>query len=71
MELVKENRVIRREIIEMTRENRAIRREIVEMTRESRDLRREVVGNHNLINGLTDLLGREIDDRVGTVLHAI
>ena len=55
----------------MVEENRAIRREIVEMTRESRDLRREVVGNHNLINGLTDLLGREIDDRVSTVLYAV
>ena len=57
--------------MELVEENRAIRREIVEMTRESRDLRREVVGNHNLINGLTDLLGREIDDRVSTVLHAV
>ena len=56
--------------MELVEENRAIRREIVEMTRESRDLRPEVVGNHNLINGLTDLLGREIDDRVSTVLHA-
>ena len=56
--------------MELVEENRAIRREIVEMTRESCDLRREVVGNHNLINGLTDLLGREIDDRVSTVLHA-
>ena len=57
--------------MELVEENRVIRREIVEMTRESRDLRREVVGNHNLINGLTDLLGREIDDRVSTALHAI
>ena len=57
--------------MELVEENRAIRREIVKMTRESRDLRREVVGNHNLINGLTDLLGREIDDRVSTVLHAV
>ena len=57
--------------MELVEENRAIHREIVEMTRESRDLRREVVGNHNLINGLTDLLGREIDDRVSTVLHAV
>ena len=57
--------------MELVEENRAIRREIVEMTWESRDLRREVVGNHNLINGLTDLLGREIDDRVSTVLHAV
>ena len=55
----------------MVEENRTIQREIVEMTRESRDLRREVVGNHNLINGLTDLLGREIDDRVSTVLYAV
>ena len=57
--------------MELVEENRAIRREIVKMTRESRDLRREVVGNHNLINGLTDLLGREIDDRVSTVLYAV
>ena len=57
--------------MELVEENRAIQREIVEMTRESRDLRREVVGNHNLINGLTDLLGREIEDRVSTVLHAV
>ena len=57
--------------MELVEENRTIRREIVEMTRESRDLRPEVVGNHNLINGLTDLLGREIDDRVSTVLHAV
>ena len=57
--------------MELVEENRTIRREIVEMTRESRDLRREVVGNHNLINGLTDLLGREIDDRVSTVLYAV
>ena len=55
----------------MVEENRTIRREIVEMMRESRDLRREVMGNHNLINGLTDLLGREIDDRVSTVLYAV
>ena len=57
--------------MELVEENRAIQREIVEMMRESCDLRREVVGNHNLINGLTDLLGREIDDRVSTVLHAV
>ena len=57
--------------MELAKENRVIRREIVEMTRENRDLRREVVGNHNLINGLTDLLGREIEDRVSTVLHAV
>ena len=55
----------------MVEENRTIQREIVEMTKENRDLRREVVGNHNLINGLTDLLGREIDDRVSTVLHVV
>ena len=55
----------------MVEENRAIRREIVEMTRENRDLRREVVGNHNLINGLTDLVGCEIDDRVSTVLYVV
>ena len=58
-------------MVELVEENRAIRREIVEMTRESCDLRREVVGNHNLINGLTDLVGWEIDDRVSTVLHAV
>ena len=57
--------------MELVEENRTIRREIVEMTRESRDLRREVVGNHNLINGLTHLLGWEIDDRVSTVLYAV
>jgi hypothetical protein len=57
--------------VELVEENRTIRREIVEMTRENRDLRREVVGNHNLINGLTDLVGREIDDRVSTVLYAV
>ena len=57
--------------MELVEENRTIRREIVEMTRESRELRREVVGNHNLINGLTDLLGQEIDDRVSTVLHVV
>ena len=57
--------------MELVKENRAIQREIVEMTRENRELRREVVGNHNLINGLTDLVGREIDDRVSTVLHAV
>ena len=57
--------------MELVKENRAIQREIVEMTRESRDLRREVVGNHNLINGLTDLLGRETEDRVSTVLYAV
>ena len=57
--------------MELVEENRTIQREIIEMTRENRDLRREVVGNHNLINGLTDLLGQEIDDRVSTVLHAV
>ena len=57
--------------MELVEENRTIRREIVEMTRENCDLRREVVGNHNLINGLTNLLGREIDDRVSTVLHVV
>ena len=55
----------------MVKENRAIRREIVKMTRENRELRREVVGNHNLINGLTDLVGREIEDRVSIVLYAV
>ena len=57
--------------MELVEENRAIRREIVEMTRENRDLRREIVGNHNLINGFTDLLGREIEDRVSIVLYAV
>ena len=57
--------------MELVEENRAIQREIVKMTREHRKLRREVVGNHNLINGLTDLLGQEIDDRVSTVLHVV
>ena len=56
--------------MELVKENQMIRREIVEMMRENQDLRREVVGNHNLINGLTNLLGREIEDRVSTVLHA-
>ena len=58
-------------MVELVEENRTIRREIIEMTRESRELRREVVGNHNLINGLTNLLGWEIDDRVSTVLHVV
>ena len=57
--------------MELVEENRVIQREIVEMTRENRELRQEVVGNHNLINGLTDLVGREIDDRVSTVLYAV
>ena len=57
--------------MELVEENRAIQREIVKMTRENRDLRQEVVGNHNLINGLPDLLGREIEDRVSTVLYAV
>ena len=57
--------------MELVEENRVIWREIVEMMRENWDLRREVVGNHNLINGLTDLVGHEIEDRVSTVLHAV
>ena len=56
--------------MELVEENQMIQREIVEMTRENQDLRREVVGNHNLINGLTNLLGRGVEDRVSTVLHA-
>ena len=43
----------------------------MEMTRENRELRREVVGNHNLIAGLTENLGREVEDRVGAVLHTV
>ena len=57
--------------MELVEENRVIQREIVEMTRENRELRQEVVGNHNLINGLTNNLGQEIEDRVSTVLHAV
>ena len=41
------------------------------MTQENRELRREVVGNNNLIVGLTENLGREIDDRVGAILHIL
>ena len=52
-------------------DQRTIRRELVEMTRENRELRREVVGNHNLIAGLTENLGREVEDRVGAVLHTV
>ena len=52
-------------------DQRTIQRELVEMTRENRELRREVVGNHHLIAGLTENLGREIDDRVGAVLHTV
>ena len=52
-------------------ENRAIQREIVEMTRETRDLLREVQSNTHLISGLTNNLGREIEDRVRAVLHTI
>jgi hypothetical protein len=55
--------------VELVEDQRTIRRELVEMTRETRDLRREVVGNHNLIAGLTENLGREVEDRVGAVLH--
>ena len=55
--------------MELVEDQRTIRRELVEMTRETRDLRREVVGNHNLIAGLTENLGREVEDRVGAVLH--
>ena len=52
-------------------ENRVIRREIVEMMRENRDLLREVQSNTYLISGLTNNLGRDIEDRVSTILHAI
>ena len=55
--------------MELVEDQRTIRRELVEMTRENRDLRREVVRNHNLIAGLTENLGREVEDRVGAVLH--
>ena len=57
--------------MELVEENRAIRREIIQMMRENRDLRREVVGNHNLISGLTDLLGWETEGRVSTVLYVV
>ena len=57
--------------MELVEENRAFRRELVEMTRKNRELRREVVGNHNLINGLTNNLGREIEDRVRAILYTI
>ena len=57
--------------MELVEDQRTIRRELVEMTRENRDLRREVVGNHNLIAGLTENLGREVEDRVGAVLHTV
>ena len=46
-----------------------IRRELVEMTRENQELRREVVGNHDLIAGLTENLGREVEDRVRVILY--
>ena len=58
-------------MVELVEENRVFQRELVEMTRENRELRREVVGNHNLINGLTDNLGWEIEDRVRAVLHTV
>ena len=58
-------------MVELVEENRAIQREIVKMTRENRELRREVVVNHNLVTGLTALVGRDIEDRVSTVLHAV
>ena len=57
--------------MELVEDQRTIRRELVEMTRENRELRREVVGNHNLIAGLTENLGREVEDRVGAVLHTV
>ena len=55
--------------MELVEDQRTIQRELVEMTQENRELRREVVGNHNLIAGLTENLGREIDNRVRAVLH--
>ena len=55
--------------MELVEENRAIRREIIEMMRENWGLRRETQENHHLIGGLTDNLGREIEDRVGAVFH--
>ena len=57
--------------MELVEENRAIRRELVEMARENQELRREVVGNHNLIGGLTENLGHEVEDRVSAVLHVV
>ena len=57
--------------MELVEDQRRIRRELVEMTRENRELRREVVGNHNLIAGLTENLGREVEDRVRAVLHIV
>ena len=50
-------------------DRRTIRRELVEMTWENQELRREVRGNQTLLKGLTENLGRAIDDRVGAVLH--
>ena len=57
--------------MELVEDQRTIRRELVEMTRENRELRREVRGNQTLIEGLTENLGRAIDDRVGAVLHTV
>ena len=57
--------------MELVEDQRTIRRELVEMTRENRELRREVKGNQTLIEGLTENLGRAIDDRVGAVLHTV
>ena len=55
----------------MAEDQRTIRRELVEMTRENRALRREVMENRTLIEGLTENLGREVDDRVGAVLNTV
>ena len=45
--------------MELVEENRAIRREIVKMIRENRDLLRELRSHTHLISGLTDNLGRD------------
>ena len=55
--------------MELVEDQRMIRRELVEMTRENQELRREVVGNHDLIAGLTENLGREVEDRVRVILY--
>ena len=41
------------------------------MMRENRELRREVVGNHNLINGLTNNLGWEIEDSKSRLAYCL
>ena len=57
--------------MELVEENRVIRREIVEMMRENWEVLREVRLNTHLISGLTDNLSQEIEDRVSTVLHVV